>query len=84
MKNKSLTIRILTPDGVQHEGAAEAVFLPGTVSAFEVLPDHAPIISALDRGDVRVVAEGREQRFTIRSGVVKIKDNEITVCAEMA
>jgi len=81
MQDKILTIRILTPEGTLFEGTAQAVFLPGQVSPFEVLPGHAPIISALSAGDIRVVAE-QEQRFPVRGGVVKVKDNEITVCAE--
>ena len=81
MADKTLTIRILTPEGTLHEGAATAVFLPGTVSPFEVLPDHAPIISALSAGDIRVV-DGEERRFAIRGGVVKVRNNEITVCVE--
>ena len=83
MQDKSLTIRILTPEGTLHEGAATAVFLPGSLSPFEVLPDHAPIISALCAGAVRVVEGAEEQRFAIRGGVVKVRDNEITVCAEV-
>ena len=83
MKEKTLTIRILTPEGTLHEGAATAVFLPGAVSPFEVLPDHAPIISALSAGEIRVV-DGQEQRFVIRGGVVKVKDNEIIACVETA
>ena len=81
MADKTLTIRILTPEGTLHEGAATAVFLPGTVSPFEVLPDHAPIISALSAGDIRVV-DGEERRFAIRGGVIKVKDNEIVACVE--
>ena len=81
--DKTLTIRILTPEGTLHEGAASAVFLPGSVSPFEVLPGHAPIISALSAGEIRVV-DGEEQRFAIRGGVVKVRNNEITVCAETA
>ena len=81
MKDRILTIRILTPEGTLFEGTATAVFLPGQVSPFEVLPDHAPIISALSAGDIRVVAQ-EERRFPVRSGVVRVKDNVITVCAE--
>lgn len=81
MSEKTLTIQILTPEGALFEGTAQAVFLPGVVSPFEVLPGHAPIISALEAGDIRVVAE-EEQRFPIRSGVVKVRNNAITVCAE--
>ena len=84
MKEKTLTIRILTPEGTLHEGAATAVFLPGAVSPFEVLPDHAPIISALSTGEIRVVNGGQEQRFALRGGVVKVRDNEIVACVETA
>ena len=83
MADKTLTIRILTPEGTLHEGAATAVFLPGTVSPFEVLPDHAPIISALSAGDIRVL-DGEERRFAIRGGVVKVRNNEIIACVETA
>lgn len=82
MKDKTLTIRILTPEGTLYEGAASAVFLPGSVSPFEVLPGHAPIISALSAGVIRVVDGQDEQRFTVRRGVVKVKDNEIEACVE--
>ena len=82
MKDKTLTIRILTPEGTLHEGAADAVFLPGQVSPFEVLPGHGAIISALSAGPVRVVNGGQEQRFELSGGVVRVLDNVITVCAE--
>ncbi len=81
--DKSLTIRILTPEGTLHEGAATAVFLPGSVSPFEVLPGHAPIISALSAGDIRVVSGEQEQHFPVRGGVARVRNNEITVCAEL-
>ena len=81
MKDKTLTIRILTPEGTLHEGAADAVFLPGAVSPFEVLPGHGAIISALSAGEIRVV-DGQERRFAIRGGVVKVRDNEIEACVE--
>jgi F-type H+-transporting ATPase subunit epsilon len=84
MKDKTLTIRILTPEGTLFEGTAAAVFLPGTVSPFAVLPAHAPILSALSAGDIRVVDGAEEQRFPVLGGVVKVRDNVITVCAEIA
>lgn len=82
MEEKTLTVQILTPEGPVFEGTAKAVFLPGVVSAFEVLPGHASIISALQAGAVRIVGE-QEQRFAIRSGVVKVLADRVTVCAEV-
>ena len=82
--DKTLTIRILTPEGMLFEGTATAVFLPGAVSPFEVLPGHGAIISALSAGVIRVVGAGQEQRFDVGGGVVRVLDNVITVCAETA
>ena len=79
-----LTIRILTPEGTLHEGAADAVFLPGAVSPFEVLPGHAPIISALSAGVIRVENGNQEEQIPVGGGVVRVLDNVITVCAETA
>lgn len=81
---KPLTIRILTPEGTLFEGTATAVFLPGTVSPFEVLPGHGAIISALSAGVVRVENGNLEERFELSGGVVRVLDNVITVCAETA
>lgn len=82
MNQKILTVQLLTPEGPLFEGTAQAVFLPGMVSPFEVLPGHGAIISALDAGTIRVVGGAEEQRFAIRAGVVKVKDDTVIVCAE--
>ena len=87
MKQKILTVQILTPEGPLFEGTAQAAFLPGPVSPFEVLPGHAAIISALSAGEIRIVpadAPQEERRLAIRGGVVKVRDNVITACVEKA
>ena len=86
MKQKILTVQILTPEGPLFEGTAQAAFLPGVVSPFEVLPGHAAIISALSAGEIRIVPEdaAQESRLAIRGGVVKVRDNVITACVEKA
>ena len=86
MKQKILTVQILTPEGPLFEGTAQAAFLPGTVSPFEVLPGHAAIISALSAGEIRIVPAdaAQESCLAIRGGVVKVRDNVITACVEKA
>ncbi len=79
-----LTIRILTPEGTLFEGTATAVFLPGAVSPFEVLPGHGAIISALSTGVIRVENGNQEEQIPVGGGVVRVLDNVITVCAETA
>ena len=75
---------ILTPES-SRSVEAEAVFLPGTRAPFEVLPGHAPIISSLEAGRIRWrLGDGKEEGIDVRSGLVRVKDDEITACVEMA
>jgi F-type H+-transporting ATPase subunit epsilon len=53
------------------------------VGPFEVLKDHAPLISSLEKGDIVYVSEGREQRLPIASGFVEVRDNQVDVCVEL-
>jgi F-type H+-transporting ATPase subunit epsilon len=80
--DEKLTLRILTPEGSAFEGDVEAVFLPGTEAPFEVLPEHAPIISSLSAGVIRWRVAGLESSLDVRAGAVLVNNNSITVCAE--
>lgn len=77
-----MTLRILTPSS-QETHQADAVFLPGAAGAFEVLKGHAPLISTLEAGKVRWRGEDGENSLGITSGVVRVLDDVITVCAEI-
>ncbi len=84
MAAKTITVIVLSPEETLFSGAAEAVFLPGSVGPFEVLPGHAPIISTLEGGDMVVRDErGGEHRFAIASGVVKVSHDKLTACIEV-
>lgn len=82
MADRQLSIRILTPECTLFEGVASAVSLPGAFAPFEVLPGHAPIISTLEKGIIRI-ASSEETSFEIIRGVVRVRDNQVTVCAEI-
>ena len=63
-----------------------SVELPGTLGRFEVLQDHAPLISSLDKGDIVYRFEGDEERegkVQISSGFVEICDNHVVACVEL-
>lgn len=84
MNSKSLKVKILTADTCLYEGPADAAFLPGTVSPFEVLPGHAAFISTLGKGPLRLVLDGNEVfATTVSAGVARVLDDNITVCAEI-
>lgn len=73
-------LEIVSPESILFSGEVTSVNLPGSAGAFQVLQNHAPIISTLDAGQVRVrKADGGEQSFDIQSGFVEVLNNRITV-----
>ena len=62
---------------------AEAVELPGSKGRFEVLKDHAALLSSLDKGTVRWRSSGVEGSLDIRDGFVEVGNNEVKVCVEV-
>ena len=72
-------ITILNPKHVVYEGEAESVFLPGDKGEFEVLSEHAPIVSLLRRGNVVV---DWKTSIPLKSGMVKFDNNECVILVE--
>ena len=77
-----IRLLILSPEETLLDTAVDAVTLPGTVSPFEVLPDHAPIISSLEKGRITWRAGAEEGSLDIVSGFVEVKDNQVVVAVE--
>ena len=75
-------LEIITPDKKVFEGEVTSAQFPGTNGSFEVLRDHAPLISTLERGPVKVTQGTAVQYFTIDGGVVEVLKNHIIVLAE--
>ncbi|MBS1530826.1 MAG: ATP synthase F1 subunit epsilon [Bacteroidetes bacterium] len=77
-----MTLEILTPDKKVFEGEVTSVTLPGTLGSFQILANHAPIISTLEDGKLVVHGGGKEEVFTIQGGVVENLNNHVVVLAE--
>ncbi len=78
-------LEIITPDKKVFEGNVKLVQLPGSKGAFEILKNHAPIISTLNKGTLKVVEEdGKERLFEVDGGVIENKANKIIVLVESA
>jgi F-type H+-transporting ATPase subunit epsilon len=77
-----MTLEILTPDKKVFEGEVTAVTVPGTLGSFQILKDHAPIISTLEDGPVIIKSKTSEETFMIKGGVVEVLKNKIIVLAE--
>ncbi len=78
-----MLLEIITPDKRIYSGQVKLVKLPGTKGAFEILNHHAPIISSLEKGTIKIIEEsGNELTFEVDGGVAENKDNKIIVLAE--
>ncbi|WP_299248597.1 ATP synthase F1 subunit epsilon [uncultured Cytophaga sp.] len=73
---------ILTPDQTVFSGEITSVQVPGTAGRFEVLINHAPIISTLEKGDVVIRIAKEEKIFVIDGGVVEVLHDKVIVLAE--
>lgn len=79
----SLRLKIVTPEKVAYDGDIVSVRVPGTLGSFEILENHAPIISALDRGTVEYVAANGRTEILISGGFVEVQKNEVSLCVEL-
>jgi F-type H+-transporting ATPase subunit epsilon len=78
-------LEIITPDKKVFEGEVNLVQLPGSKGSFTILKNHAPIISTLDKGIIRVVdVSGKEHLFNVTGGVVENLANKVIVLVESA
>ncbi len=78
-----MQLDILTPDQKLFSGEVSSVLVPGKSGIFEVLEDHAPVISTLSKGQVRVQPKtGEKQLFDIKGGVIEVLRNKVVVLAE--
>ena len=78
-----MKIEIITPERKIFEGDVKSVRVPGKKGSFQVLKDHAPIMSTLENGPVIMVDQtGNEIRYEINGGVIEVKMNKIILLAE--
>ncbi len=79
-----LNLKIVSPERIEYQGEVESVLVPGTMGKFEILTNHAPIISSLDKGTVRYVLPGGEKKtLDIFGGFVEVQKNVVSLCVEV-
>ncbi|HAN18912.1 MAG: ATP synthase F1 subunit epsilon [Bacteroidetes bacterium GWC2_33_15] len=75
-------LEIITPDKKVYSGKVNVVQVPGSKGLFEVLEYHAPIISTLEKGRVKIVEGNTELFFNINGGIIEVKGNNVIILAE--
>lgn len=78
-----MTLNILTPTVSLTGLEVSSVCLPGSAGSFEVLHNHAPLLSSLEKGKIVWDGEKGKDSFEISSGFVDVKDNVINVVAQV-
>ena len=78
----SLRLRIVSPEKVVFDGEVESVTVPGTLGEFQILHDHAPLISSLGDGRMVYVDGSGEHALTISGGFVEVQKNTVSACVE--
>jgi F-type H+-transporting ATPase subunit epsilon len=78
-----MQLEIITPDQKVYSGDIKLVKVPGSKGSFEILKNHAPIISTLDNGEVKIIdMQGKTVFYEISGGVIEVKQNNIIILAE--
>ena len=77
-----MNLEIITPDTVIYTGEADLVQLPGIDGSFEILQNHAPLISALQKGKIKVKRGSSEEFYEINGGVIEVLKNKVQVLAQ--
>lgn len=80
---KELIVEIITPSKTAYKGEVKSITLPGTLGNFQVLFNHAPLLSSLEVGRIKIVeANGNILEFVTSGGTVEILKNKVLVLAD--
>jgi F-type H+-transporting ATPase subunit epsilon len=80
----SIRCEIVSQDRSVYSGDADMVIVPGVQGEMGILPNHAPLLSTLKFGILRVRYQGQELIFTVAGGVIEVQPDLITVMADAA
>jgi F-type H+-transporting ATPase subunit epsilon len=75
----SLNIRVITPDRIVWDADAEEIILPSSTGQLGILKDHAPLLTALDIGVMRLKTAGKWTSIILVEGFAEVENNKVTV-----
>jgi F-type H+-transporting ATPase subunit epsilon len=80
---KKLLVEIITPNKIGYRGEVSSITVPGTKGNFQILYNHAPIISSLEIGEIIIEANDSEKEyFATSGGTIEVVNNKVIVLAE--
>ena len=75
----SLNVRVITPDKVVWDAVVEELILPSSTGQIGILTDHAPLLTALDIGVMRLKADTGWTSIVVMEGFAEVEDNKVTI-----
>jgi F-type H+-transporting ATPase subunit epsilon len=84
MPSKLLKVALISPERRVFEGEAEMVVAPAWDGEVGILRGHAPMLTLLGQGVLRITSTGSEQRFRLSGGFLQVVDDHVTVLSEAA
>jgi F-type H+-transporting ATPase subunit epsilon len=84
MSDKNITVEIVTPERMVMSELAEFVVVPGSEGYLGVLPMHAPIVSGLNIGVLKVIIAGKETKVAISGGFMEVNQDIVVILADSA
>ena len=80
----SLNVRVITPDKVVWDASADELILPSSTGQLGILTDHAPLLTALDIGVMKLKVDGNWTSIVLMEGFAEVEDNKITILSNGA
>jgi F-type H+-transporting ATPase subunit epsilon len=80
----SLSVSVISPEKVLFEGEVESIVAPAYDGEVGILPNHAPMVTLLGKGTLRLGDGGRAGRYAIDGGFLQVADNQVRVVTEHA
>jgi F-type H+-transporting ATPase subunit epsilon len=80
----TLTVRVITPDRTVWDAPSEEVILPATSGQLGILTGHAPLLTAIGNGVMRVKAGGKWSAIAVMGGFAEVENNEVTILVNRA
>ncbi len=77
-----MILEIITPEKNVFNGTVDSVILPGKSGSFQLLNDHAPMVSTLQKGDLVYEINGKKETLLVDGGVLEVANNKVLVLAE--
>lgn len=79
-----IQLEIVTPERLAYSDTVDAVVVPGSEGELGILPHHAPLVSMLGVGELRIRKGGQEESFAIVGGFLQVRPDRVVVMAETA